>query len=352
MSVSVWELCGNLKKSGHDIELLVQPGIGKPEDEIIDGIMVHRSELGHKLGLDQHLGVDEKNYFGEFDFILSINNFAAHSLEDLKECRIVRQIHTVASDRSISSYVSLRTGLAEYGRMFLQRRIEIGREKSLKGVKTSCVSQYLVRRMMRLGLETKTNLSFIPNGVDISVFYPKSKETVYDLLFIGRFQKLKGLDILIEALNTLANKGESYQLGIVGSFDDGQQEYCRNIANQEIAGNLDFLGTLQHKFMAEMISSTRAVVIPSRYESFSLPALEALACGKPVIASNVGGIPELVDSAVGCLVANEDAISLARGISSSLGNDDLIKSSAEEGPRRAKSYSWKRIVDLYKEFFG
>lgn len=109
-----------------------------------------------------------------------------------------------------------------------------------------------------------------------------------ELVCIGRFQKIKGQDILIEALERLSmlRPDTNLNLSIVGdnqediNYKKSLLDKAKNINSKNL--NIDFLGfqTNVREFM---------VVIPSRYESFSMVAIEALSCGKPVIAPNIGG---------------------------------------------------------------
>jgi glycosyltransferase involved in cell wall biosynthesis len=84
--------------------------------------------------------------------------------------------------------------------------------------------------------------------------------------------------------------------------------------------------------------------VPSRYESFGLPALEAIACGIPVLATNVGGLPEIVDEDVGALVEPDDDQALASAIYTSIRDTSLAQRAAINGPVKAREYDWNVVA--------
>lgn len=125
-----------------------------------------------------------------------------------------------------------------------------------------------------------------------------------ELVCIGRFQKIKGQDILIDSLKELSmtQPDTNLNLSIVGDVNGNNQEdvnykkslldKTKNINNKNL--NIDFLGFQTN--VRDFIEKADMVVIPSRYESFSMVAIEALSCGKPVIAPNIGGPKDIVNS--------------------------------------------------------
>jgi glycosyltransferase involved in cell wall biosynthesis len=352
LSVAVWELAEKLAQHGVAVELLVPPARDEPHSETIDGLHVTRSELGKTFVLNQRAQREDLNYFENFDSIISISNFASRTLEPLKNHRLIRFIHSCASDRPVSSYVSLGFNLLEYPRMFVQRRNEIAAEKRLSGTKTVCVSKYLSSVMELHRVESHTNLVFVPNGIDTEVFRPKDRELLHDLLFVGRFQNMKGLDVLIAAMNALGGRGKKLTLGIVGRFDESQRKYCLGLASRDVKDKITFLGLVNHDDMPGFYNSCRAVVCPSRYEGFCLPALESLACGRTVIASDVGGIPELVDSQVGKLVRSGNANLLARTISDVFEYPKFLEETRTKGPEKVTPYYWKVVIESLMGILG
>jgi glycosyltransferase involved in cell wall biosynthesis len=167
----------------------------------------------------------------------------------------------------------------------------------------------------------------------------------YDLLFVGRFQRSKGLDVLLEALALTATmKGEIYKLGIVGPFSTEQRNYLLHGVPSAMKGTVTFLGSVHRDALPIVINQSRIVVVPSRYESFGLPALEAIACGVPVVAARVGGLPEIVDESVGVLVEPNNPQALAEAIYDSLRFPELRERATTLGPAKASRYDWDVIA--------
>ena len=152
----------------------------------------------------------------------------------------------------------------------------------------------------------------IPPGVDISRFYPihpdEAKEVIgvppcdKTLLFVGRIEPLKGIDILIQAIGLMQAKQVYVCLVVIGGDADAETESSsdemeRLKAMREQAGLKDlvtFLGKRSQDTLPYYYSAAEVVVVPSHYESFGMVALEAMACGTPVVASQVGGLAFLV----------------------------------------------------------
>jgi len=352
LSVAIWDLCNSIQDSKFSLEILC-PQLDGPE-EVIDsaGTVVLKNAVGTKLLHNRKLEGRDLEFLKGYDWIFSVNNFGARSISGIKE-KVVRQIHTVAHDRPVSSYASLDGGFLEYLRMTIQRQREMSQESTLSGTRTICVSKYNLSKMIDRKLELETNLEHIPNGIDTLLFRPTGKEKKYDIIFIGRFQKLKGLDILLRAVSILQPKDKRPKLAIVGNFTDRQKEFCKRLVPSECRESLAFVGTIPHEQVPDLINGSKILVAPSRYESFSLPTLEAQACGIPVVATPVGGIPELLDQNTGILMKSiEDAKELAQAIDHALNDNSLQEKALKFGPARAKYCNLPTMSQRLKDFLS
>jgi glycosyltransferase involved in cell wall biosynthesis len=206
--------------------------------------------------------------------------------------------------------------------------------------------------MMALGVEESKNIRVIPNGVDVKSFRPMEEAKRFDLLFVGRFQMAKGLDVILSALPLVRGKdGTCPSLGIIGEFNDAERAYLSSGMHHSIRERVAFLGKIERSEMPHLLNSARFLVAPSRYESFGLPALEAISCGVPVIASRVGGLPEIVDEDIGMLVEPQRPSVLAASIEEALEQESLQEHALKKGPARARAYDWdlltKRIIESF-----
>lgn len=216
----------------------------------------------------------------------------------------------------------------------------------------------------------------IPPGVDLSHFYPihpdEAKEFIgvrpidHNLLFVGRIEPLKGIDTLIEAIAIIHQRGimELFPicLSVIGGDPDlspetASAEMTRLKAMRERYGLQDMvalLGRRSQDTLPYYYSAAEAVVVPSHYESFGMVALEAMACGTPVVASEVGGLAFLVqDGVTGYTVPFNDPVALADRLMALISDATLRQRMGKQAAVFAREYSWEkiaaRIVELYEE---
>ena len=203
-------------------------------------------------------------------------------------------------------------------------------------------------------IEEKVKLHW--NSVDIDKFKTTNnneskfkKELVHEfniaadkpiILFVGNIIKRKNVDLLIEAKKQLKTKAN---LVIVG--DGPLLEQLKNKAEKEyFDGNLDnvyFTGS--RRDVEDIIPSCDLLVLPSFTESFGLVLIEALACGKPVIGSNVGGIKEIITEDVGLLIDPNDSTDLANAIDKILSDDELMERFKSNARNRAKDFAETKL---------
>lgn len=223
-------------------------------------------------------------------------------------------------------------------------------------------------------------ISIIPPGVDLRHFYPippdEAKEFVgipkndRMLLFVGRIEPLKGIDTLIKSIAMIHQKGLLDKhccmcLSIIGGDPnaDGEnmtEEMARLKSMSEEHGLGDFvtfLGQRGQDSLPYYYSASEAVIMPSHYESFGMVALEAMACGTPVIASEVGGLAFLVqDGVTGFHFPAQDPEALSQRLMTLIEDEPLRRSMSRQAANVAKDYGWKKIasrmVELYEDVLG
>ncbi len=207
----------------------------------------------------------------------------------------------------------------------------------------------------------------IPPGVDTSRFYPISADEARAfisvppddqmLLFVGRIEPLKGLDILIQSMAILQERGLFQQHPVCLSVIGGDPHVDPQIMTAEMARlqalrqkyNLHdvvtFLGRKGQDTLPYYYSAAEAVVVPSHYESFGMVALEAMACGTPVVASQVGGLAFLVqDGVTGYHVPVGDPEILADRLETLLTDETLRQRMGAQAALFAQDYAWEHIA--------
>jgi D-inositol-3-phosphate glycosyltransferase len=216
-------------------------------------------------------------------------------------------------------------------------------------------------------------MTVIPPGVDVGHFYPIPKDEARQyiglspdqrlVLFVGRIEPLKGVDTLIRAMSCLKfqNVGRPVYLAIIGGEPDvDPDEMTAEMARlQKICDDLSmgqtavFLGKRAQDTLPYYYSAAEVLVMPSFYESFGMVALEAMACGTPVIASQVGGLAFLVkDGVTGFHVPEGDPAALCDKLTLLLSDHDLREQMAGRAAEYAQGYNWEKIaaqiVDVYE----
>jgi D-inositol-3-phosphate glycosyltransferase len=219
-------------------------------------------------------------------------------------------------------------------------------------------------------------ISIIPPGVDTSHFYPIPADEAKlfiglpqnerMILFVGRIEPLKGVDTVIHAMSQLrlSDVSESHpvHLAIIGGDPnaDPDQMNAEMLRLQQLCHDLCmdrmviFLGKRGQDTLPYYYSAAEALVMPSHYESFGLVALEAMACGTPVIASQVGGLAFLVqDGATGYSIPDQDPEALALALKKLLGDSVARDAMGRRAAEYAREYSWpvitSQIVKVYEE---
>ena len=198
------------------------------------------------------------------------------------------------------------------------------------------------------------SIEIVAPGVEHAFFAPGEKRgarhalripsDVPVMLFVGRIQPLKGLDVAVETLARLDNPRA--RLVVVGgaSGADGHAEVTRVHALAESLGvidRIDFVAPQAHHMLSTYYRAADVVIVPSRSESFGLVALEAAACGVPVVASGVGGLITIVDDGVtGHLVADRDPDVFALHVNAIIANPVAAGAMGVRAADKARRYTW------------
>jgi glycosyltransferase involved in cell wall biosynthesis len=214
--------------------------------------------------------------------------------------------------------------------------------------RTLAVSGALQERVVELGIP-RERVVMHHNGVNGEQFTLQDQREVRDRLgltqdrplvcYVGNFTHEKGVDVLVEAMNDLGKLGRpDVDLVMVGS--GSLEAALRATARQRgLEARIRFAGRRLHSEIPDWISASDVFCLPSRREGCPNVVLEGLASGRPVVATRVGGVPELIHTGNGILVPSEDPMALAAGLKQALEQSwdpDALRSSVE-------SLSWHEI---------
>jgi D-inositol-3-phosphate glycosyltransferase len=211
----------------------------------------------------------------------------------------------------------------------------------------------------------RRKISIVSPGVDLNLFRPLPKsysKRVLNLpaeadmlLFVGRIEPLKGVDTAIEALRIIRMEQPellpSIRFIVIGGnpADRTNAEMVRlqeKVEEYELSTVVQFAGAKEQDDLVYYYTAATAVIMPSDYESFGMVALEAMASGTPVIASEVGGLAFLVrDGETGYLVPARDPAALAHRITAILQHPDIVRRMSVLAADLAQQYTWTSIAD-------
>lgn len=207
-------------------------------------------------------------------------------------------------------------------------------------------------------------VSVIPCGVDIELFRPYTDLSAKKqlgltnmtvLLYVGRLEPLKGIDVLLKAASIMEHSANLKVL-IIGGDDDQDQELCRlkTLAEElNVSDKVIFLGRIEQNELPVYYNAADICVVPSFYESFGLVALEAMACGTPVVASRVGGLASIVKNNItGLLIPWRFPETFADAIDSILANETNRKYMSDQSRTLALSLSWDSVAQKLIETYN
>lgn len=208
------------------------------------------------------------------------------------------------------------------------------RDKCDNFSKIVCVSEFICRDYARNGY-SKDRLVVVPNGVDMPSI---SRDEGDFILSLGRIVRTKGLGYLMEAM-----RGIEAPLLVCGEGPD--RKHLEKLANKYgLQDKVRFLGRVSEEHKAELFASCKMFVVPSTFEAYGIAAAEAMSYGRPVVASNIGGLPEVMNDC-GILVPPKDSKALAVAIHSLLSDEKLRRECSRKARERAQHYSWDHSAE-------
>jgi glycogen(starch) synthase len=212
---------------------------------------------------------------------------------------------------------------------------------------TGC-SRAILDKAQRMVPEIISRSSLIYNAAAAASILPQSPPQAQRVLCLGRLAKEKGFDLALAAFALVVKEFPHATLVIAG---DGPERAAltRHAAELGLAKTVDFIGWVLPDDVPELINTASVLVLPSRLEGLPLVALQAAQMARPVVATSVGGLPEVVlHQETGLLVEPENSSALAQAIQYCLRNPAAAKQMGQTAWLQAqRSFSWQRHIDAY-----
>ncbi|MFN8423560.1 MAG: glycosyltransferase [Anaerolineae bacterium] len=296
-----------------------------------------------------------------------MSGYVAEKMRRTHPAPIVHMFHTLGAMKDLAAGDVPSTENPE----------RIPTERAIMGYADALVAATAIdmQHMVDLYGADPSKIEIIPPGVDLDVFRPMPRAEALGhlhrdpceriILFVGRMDPIKGLDTLIRAMGIVVGRDptlkENACLCVVGG--DASEDLRRTDAElgrlNELADSLGlghlvrFVGSQSQDALRYYYNAAEVVVVPSRYESFGMVALEAMACGTPVIASDVGGLSTLIrDGRTGFLVPDGDPEALAAKLQPLLALPEIHDTLGEHGIATAEAYGWPAIAERVEALYG
>jgi len=230
--------------------------------------------------------------------------------------------------------------------------------------------------LQRLYGASRSRVSVVPPGVDLTVFRPRRTDRLRArlglegarvIVFAGRLERLKGAETLLRAFSLLVQTGAVDQplaLVVIGDDSHNGAVESRELGGERgrlqalarslgVESQVTFVGPVAQVGLAEYLSLADVCVVPSYSESFGLVALEAEACGTPVVAARVGGLPSVVkDGLTGYTLVSHDPAHYAERIARILQDDELHRCFSRRSRLVATQFTWAETVDRLLVEYG
>ena len=300
--------------------------------------------------------IDDLRANGDVDALHAnywLSGIAAHRIKHTLDLPLVSVFHTLARVK------------AETGDPEPQRRIDAEAEVIRCTDVIIANSRAEADQLEHYYHAEPSRVEVVPPGVDHAFFSPGNKAGARKalglgrepvLLFVGRIQPLKGAAVAVEAV--ARSRHRDAKLLIVGgaSGTEGSDEVRRVhdlVDDLDLRERVVFVPPQPHHVLSTYYRAADAVLVPSRSESFGLVALEAAACGTPVVAAAVGGLLTLVDDGrTGYLIDSREPSRYTAAIDRILGDDELSRSLSAASVRAANSYTWATTAARLRRIYA
>jgi len=353
-------------KMGLNVHVICKRNPREKEFEEIDGIKVHRVSSPYdlailhklvKLSKGMKIDVVHSHATSGFSYVL-LKNFLKSVL---KKPRCVVHVHGTtkgvmsAMRRSPSEGNNIKRSIRRHyypiaREAFTWRNADI----------VIANSKFLKNELIDLYGVSERKVYVVHNGVDLNVFYPRdSRDKIFNtlglepksklILYLGGFRLVKGPLYLIKTMDEVHNRLKDAVLLFVGGDSPLENRYKKCPTN-EISylikeGAMRFIKNIPHLMLPEYYSAADVVVVPSVYDSFPKVVLEAMACGTPVVAFAVGGIPEIIThEKTGILVKPRDSMRLAEALITVLTDSNLKEKIISNSARLISRFAWEHVT--------
>ncbi len=357
-------------KLGHDVHVITQKVLGAPDFEIIDGIKVHR--VGKAIKYEGRLAV------GALENLSYLYGAIKRGLSLSKDANVIHaNTYTPAIAGSFIHKFSGKPYIVTIHDVYFAGRKDFwnswSKQESMS--KTNSILGPLIEKIVvklpstlihtvsdasksdivNLGAKPE-KIRIVPNGINLGDFKSKSIKEKQQIIFVGRLVFYKNLEVVISALANIKKVYPKIKLLIVG---DGPHRKAleKLTADLNLKEDVIFKGRVSHAEKVILLHESLLAVQPSTVEGFGISIIEAFACGKPVVVSDVPPLSELVANGVNGYTAHpHKEEEWSRNILALIKNKSFAEKIGERNLADARKYSIehtaKFMLEIYSSLFG
>jgi N-acetyl-alpha-D-glucosaminyl L-malate synthase BshA len=345
--LATYDLTKNLARIGHEVHVITRMDSGLPKNNFEEGFYVHR------------ISWRKIRFLGGLLFLIM-------SLRCLKKIK-PDIIHTQSISEGLPAIIFKRVlntpsviwaqGSDVYQTKFLDKIL-------LDIVTKNADAVIALTEDMREKLKKIYNgdIFVIPNGVDLKRFKYLSRKEIRNnlnitdderiILFVGNLRPVKGVKYLIQAMKLINDKNRYVRLFVVGAGPE--RDYLENLTKElDLKKYINFVGRVSSFKIPEYMIASDLFVLPSLSEGLPLVILEAMASGLPIIASKIGGLPEIVrDKENGFIIEPQQVEKISENILLLLENDNLREQISKNNKDKVKEFDWEAIAVKLEKIYA
>ncbi|MEX2467194.1 MAG: glycosyltransferase family 4 protein [Gemmatimonadota bacterium] len=333
------ETFGRLARRGHAVTALVSGWPGCAPRATLDGIDVHRTGSRYTFSWDGPRYFQRALTGQDYDVVVEDLNKVPVFTPRWSEVPTVLLVHHLFGPAAFAAApfpVALTTWL-------LERTVP----RAYHGVPVVAVSESTREDLIARGLEA-SRIVVVPNGIDVARFHPGTPDDHYEtptLVFVGRLNRYKRVDLVLEAVRRLAARGLDVRFLVAGA--GRERPALEALAHRiGIAERVSFLGFVSEDRKVEILRRSWVHVLTSVKEGWGITNIEAAACGTPTVASDAPGLREsVVDGQTGVLVPHGDVEALTSAVASLLTDPATRAAMGERARRFAEGFTWDVTAD-------
>lgn len=344
--IATYYMAEHLAQRGHEVHVITSLDEGLPEESYEKGFYIHR------------LPKIKIRFVGAFTFWADIVRTIRKVSPDI--------VHAQSLGTGVPALLSkkiLKIPYTVWGQgsdVYLPEWFTKLTSKSI--IKNSDSAIALTENMKRaMQAIYDHDIAIVPNGIDLKEYTSELPVQNVEgsrkrILFVGRLHPVKGAHYLLGAMSTVHRELPEAKLVLVG--DGEEREHLETLTdNLGIRECVEFAGRVPHERVQDYMNQAEVFVISSLSEGFPVTILEAMACGLPVVATRVGGVPDIIeDGANGCLIDTKDQEQIAEAVLKLLQDEQLWKEMSDNNRKEVEKYRWNTVAatleGIYQKSLG